>query len=155
MTIRALTMGVAALTLAGIGGATAQSVYVEQFTPGQVYITPSSIDGYVIEQRLVPAAPAATYEQQTVTPRITPQQRIVTERRVIKETPRGARTQRIITETKSVVTEPRIVTTAQPAIVAPSIVTQPTIVTQTQPHIVAPADDTTYLNSTETGTTGM
>jgi hypothetical protein len=62
----------------------------------------------------------------------------------------------VITETKTTVTEPRIVTTTQPTVIAPSVVTRPTIVTQ--PNVVTrtpPPADTTYVNSTDVGTTGM
>jgi hypothetical protein len=165
MSIRALTMGVAAMTLAGIGGAGAQSVYVDQITPAPVYVTPSSdIDGYVVEQRAVPAAPVVTYEQQVVTPRLAPQQRVVTERRVIRETPRGGKTRRVITETKTIVTEPSIVTTARPIVTEPSVVAQPTIVTQprivttARPTIVAPvapAGTATYVTDSDTITNGL
>jgi hypothetical protein len=137
-------MGVAALTLAGVGTAAAQTVYVERITPAPTYVAPAAdIDGYVIEQR-VPVAPVVTYERQVVTPRVAiPQQRIVREERVIRSSPRATQ-QRVITE-RRVVTEPPMVT-------AP----QPTIVTTTEPRVVLPADDdTTYVTDTDAVTTGV
>ncbi len=127
MNIKALSIGVAALTFAGIGTAAAQAVYIERITPAPTYVAPAAdIDGYVIEQRVVPAAPVVTYERQVITPRaIVPQQRIVTERRVV--------------------TEPSVITR-----------TQPTIVRTTEPRVVMPADDdTTYVTDTDAVTTGV
>ncbi len=116
MAIRLLGIAATAL-VATVGSACAQTVYVEQFTPAPVYVTPSGIDGYVIEQRLVPAYPAATYERQVVTPAIRPAERVITERRVVTEPARRiVRTEpRVVTERRVINREPTLVTTEEPA----------------------------------------
>lgn len=121
MNIRMLSIGVAAITLAGIGGAAAQSVYVERITPAPVY-TPSDIDGYVIEQRYVPVAPATTYENQVITPSsvVAPraQQQVVIERRIetpMKTSKSSKATQtRVVTERRVIVQQPQVIVTTEP-----------------------------------------
>lgn len=143
MTIRSLTAGIAALTLAGIGSAAAQSVYVERITPAPVYM-PSNIDGYVIEQRYVPVAPTVTYENQVVTPSsaVVPRtQEVVIERRI--ETPA---TKSSKSKTTRVVTERRIVT-QQPVAIAPQVVTTAPQVVRTEPPIEPSTSATMETNA--------
>jgi hypothetical protein len=149
MTIRSLTMGVAALTFAGIGGAAAQAVYVEQITPAPVYM-PSDIDGYVIEQRYVPVAPQVTYENQVITPSraIAPRtEQVVIERRI--ETPVAKPAVRASKATR-VVTERRVVT--QPLPITPQVVkTAPNLVLSDEPRTVVTREpDGTTITTTET-----
>jgi hypothetical protein len=142
-------MGVAALTLAGIGSAAAQAVYVERITPAPVYM-PADIDGYVIEQRYVPVAPNVTYENQVITPSIAvaPQpQQVVIERRIETPAAKSSRT----SKAARVVTERRVVT-QQPLVIAPQAVSPaPRFVTTAEPRtFVTREPDGTTITTTET-----
>jgi hypothetical protein len=121
MNYRTLSAGVLAATLAGIGGAAAQTAYIESYAPPPVYVEPAPTyvgpastyvapsyvapsyvapaNGYVVEQRVVPSYPAVTYERRVVAPPWV-EQRVVAppvERRVIRTIDNGATT--YVTET--------------------------------------------------------